>query len=216
MTEKIKSEYIRQLCNAVTIMPVLVVDEVRTAKPLAQTLLDSGISILEVTLRTPAALDVIHEMSKIPGVGVAAGTITNVDELKSAKQAGALFGITPGTTPAILDAADTENFPLLPGVAKVSEMMMALEYGYDFLKFFPAESAGGVSTLKSFSGPFPDVKFCPTGGITIDNAGDYLGLNNVMCVGGSWLAPTALINSQQWEKIGQLASEALQNLGLSQ
>jgi 2-dehydro-3-deoxyphosphogluconate aldolase/(4S)-4-hydroxy-2-oxoglutarate aldolase len=216
MTEKTNSAYIRQLCHAVTIMPVLVVDEVTTAKPLAQTLLNSGISILEVTLRTPAALEVIHEMSKIPGVVVAAGTIATVDDLKSAKQAGALFGVTPGTTHSILDAANAENFPLLPGVATVSEMMMALEFGYDFLKFFPAESAGGVNILKSFSGPFPDIKFCPTGGITIKNALDYLELKNVICVGGSWLAPTALINTGNWEKIAQLASESLQELGLSQ
>jgi len=193
-------------------MPVLVIEDVSAAKPVAQALIDSGVSILEVTLRTPAALDVISAIAEVDGAVVAAGTIITPGDLKSAKQAGAMFGVTPGLTHSILEAAIVENFPLLPGVATVSEMMLAIEYGYDFLKFFPAESAGGIPTLRSFSGPFPGIKFCPTGGINPDNACDYLALDNVMCVGGSWLAPADLVKSKQWGRISQLAETAQRSL----
>ena len=129
-----------------------------------------------------------------------------------AKQAGALFGVTPGITHSILEAAITEKFPLLPGIATITEMLMAAEYGYDFMKFFPAESAGGIATLKSFAGPFPNIKFCPTGGITINNAPKYLAQKNVKCVGGSWVAPVDLVQSGQWQQITRLAAEAQQTL----
>ena len=193
-------------------MPVLVVEDVDSAIPLAQALIRGGLNVLEVTLRTASAVDAIREMSKLEGAIVGAGTILTANDMQSVKQAGAVFGVTPGTTQTLLDAAENLELPLIPGVATASEVMKVSEQGYSFLKFFPAESSGGVNTLSSFSGPLPDIQFCPTGGITTDNAASYLELKNVICVGGSWVAPKQWVNAHQWEKIEELAKKAKNSL----
>ena len=200
------------ICSRVKLMPVLVVEDLDNAIPLAQALIRGGLNVLEVTLRTASALDAIYEMSKLEGAIVGAGTILTANDMKSVKQAGAVFGVTPGTTPTLLEAAKAEGLPLIPGVATVSEVMKACEYGYTFLKFFPAESSGGVKALSSISGPLPEIKFCPTGGITSVNASAYVNLKNVVCVGGSWVAPKELISSKQWDKIEELAKEVKHSL----
>ena len=197
-----------EICSQVKLMPVLVVDDVDSAVPLAQALIRGGLNVLEVTLRTDSALDVIHEMSKLDGAIVGAGTILTAKDMQSVKHAGGVFGVTPGTTSTLLDAAKTQGLPLIPGVATVSEVMKANQQGYTFLKFFPAESSGGAKALSSFSGPLPNIQFCPTGGITSDNASAYINLKNVICVGGSWVAPKELVNSKQWDKIEELARQA--------
>ena len=196
------------ICSQVKLMPVLVVEDIDSAIPLAQALIRGGLSVLEVTLRTSCALDAIAEMAKLEGAVVGAGTILTANDMESVKQAGAVFGVTPGTTPLLLDTAKACGLPLIPGVATASEVMKVSEQGYKFLKFFPAESSGGVNALSSFSGPLPDIQFCPTGGITSDNASAYLNLKNVICVGGSWVAPKQLVNSKQWDKIEELAKNA--------
>ena len=212
MNMKSDTENLEEICSRVKLIPVLVVDDVNDAVLLAQALIRGGLNVLEVTLRTAAALDAINEMSGLDGAIVGAGTILTANDMCSVKQAGAKFGVTPGTTAALLDAAKDQELPLIPGVSTVSEIMKVSENGYSFLKFFPAEACGGVKALSSFAGPLPNIKFCPTGGITIDNAPDYISLNNVICVGGSWVAPTELTISRQWDKIEQLAIQARKSL----
>lgn len=199
-------------CGQVKLIPVLVIDDVNDAIPLAQALIRGGLNVLEVTLRTASALDAIHEMSRIDGAIVGAGTILTANDMMSVKQAGAAFGVTPGTTQILLQAAKTQSLPLIPGVATVSEIMNVSEQGYSFLKFFPAESSGGVKALSSYAGPLPRIKFCPTGGITSENCSQYIELDNVVCVGGSWVAPEALVETKQWDKIEELAKQSRQVL----
>jgi 2-dehydro-3-deoxyphosphogluconate aldolase/(4S)-4-hydroxy-2-oxoglutarate aldolase len=161
--------------------------------------------VLEVTLRTPVALEVIRRMSEIPGSIVGAGTVLTPADVKAVKAAGASFAVSPGVTDSLLSAAEDEGLLLLPGAATVSEVMKLLERGYDTLKFFPAEAAGGVKMLKSIHGPLPDVRFCPTGGISVQTIREYLALPNVLCVGGSWLTPEDKVLAHDWAGIESIA-----------
>lgn len=208
MTHAPGTTKIDELMSIAPVIPVLVVENVADARPLCEALVAGGLPVPEVTLRTAAALDVIAEMAKVPGAHVGAGTLLTPADLKAAKDAGAVFGVSPGATPALLEAAKAENFPLLPGATSASESMVLLEQGYVRQKFFPAEPAGGAPFLKSLASPLPDIRFCPTGGIGKGNVGDYLALPNVTCVGGSWVAPSAMIGAGDWDGIRALASDA--------
>ena len=202
------SKITREICAMTPVVPVLTINDVNTARPLAQALVAGGLTTLEITLRTPAALDVISAMSEIPEAMIGAGTLLTPDDMRAAKKAGASFGVSPGATDALLAACEDEGLPLLPGAATASEAMRLLERGYDMLKFFPAEASGGISALQAIGAPLPQVSFCPTGGVNPANVEDYLSLANVICVGGSWVAPTALIDANDWGKIEALAGEA--------
>lgn len=200
----------RELCQKVPVMPVLVVDDVAQAKPLAETLVAAGLPVLEVTLRTPVALDVIRIMSEVPGSIVGAGTVLTARDVENVKAAGAEFAVSPGVTDNLLAAVRDQEMPLLPGAVTSSEVMALMDHGYDTLKFFPAEAAGGIPLLKSLGGPLPDVHFCPTGGISAQTAADYLALPNVLCVGGSWVTPKSMVAAGDWAGIGDLAQATLQ------
>ncbi|MEM9699297.1 MAG: bifunctional 4-hydroxy-2-oxoglutarate aldolase/2-dehydro-3-deoxy-phosphogluconate aldolase [Pseudomonadota bacterium] len=202
------SNDIRALCSLAPIIPVLVVEEAAQAVPLAEALVKGGLPVLEVTLRTPAALKVIREMASVPGGHVGAGTLITPDDVHAAKAAGASFGVSPGATDVLLDAAERVGLPMLPGAATASEAMLLLERGYDVLKFFPAEASGGIAALKGIGGPLPQVSFCPTGGINPDNAAHYLALPNVICAGGSWVAPAELLSEGRWDAVTSLAAKA--------
>ncbi len=199
---------IRDTCTLAPIMPVLVVRDAAHAAPLAKALIAGGLPALEVTLRTPAALDVIAAMSKISGGVVGAGTLVTPQDVRDAKAAGAAFGVSPGATDALINACLKENLPLLPGAASASEAMRLLELGYQVQKFFPAEAAGGAAALKAIGAPLPQIHFCPTGGVSLKNAKTYLNLPNVLCAGGSWVAPDALVSTKDWDAIEALAREA--------
>lgn len=202
------TQALAEVLRRAPVVPVLIVDRLEDAAPLARALVAGGLPALEVTLRTPVALDVIRAMAEIPGGVVGAGTILDIDQAKAAVAAGAKFLVSPGATPDLLDAAAGLGVPLLPGVATVSEAMMARERGLRILKFFPAGPAGGPNYLKSLASPLPDVRFCPTGGVTLDNARDYLKLPNVICVGGSWVAPADAVKSGDFARVEKLAREA--------
>ena len=204
------SRQTRALCALAPIVPVLVVDDVKTAEPLARALVAGGLPVLEVTLRTPAALDAIRAMSQVPGGHVGAGTLITPDDVRAAKAAGATFGVSPGATPELLAACEAEGLPLLPGAATASEAMALLARGYNMLKFFPAEAAGGAPALKAIGAPLPQISFCPTGGVSPQNANSYLSLPNVVCAGGSWVAPKDLVAAGDWAGIEALAYSASQ------
>jgi 2-dehydro-3-deoxyphosphogluconate aldolase / (4S)-4-hydroxy-2-oxoglutarate aldolase len=192
------------------IVPVLVIKEVADALPIAEAILQSGIKVLEVTLRTPSALEVIHEIAThLPQAVIGAGTITNAQMLKKSRDAGAKFAISPGLTKDLLKAGQAGDIALIPGISSISELMDGIDCGYDHLKFFPAEASGGVNAIKSIGGPFPDIKFCPTGGININNINDYLALANVACCGGSWLVTDEIVKNKDWSAITQLCNQAL-------
>ncbi|NQZ21968.1 MAG: bifunctional 4-hydroxy-2-oxoglutarate aldolase/2-dehydro-3-deoxy-phosphogluconate aldolase [Colwellia sp.] len=192
------------------IVPVLVIKNVEDALPIAMALLAAGIKVLEVTLRTPAALDVIKLIAKeLPEACVGAGTVTNREMLQRCEDAGAKFAISPGLTKDLLQAGNEGNIALIPGISSISEMMDGIDYGYDHLKFFPAEASGGVKAIQSIGGPFPDIRFCPTGGINLSNIGNYLALPNVACCGGSWLVTDDIVKNKDWSKITELAKQAL-------
>ena len=200
---------IAEVCGLAPVIPVLVIDDAANAAPLARALVAGGLRALEVTLRTPAALDAIREMcDAAPEAVVGAGTVLTPEDVKAAMAAGARFGVSPGWTERLLDAADREGLPMLPGVATPSEAMGAAERGLAYLKFFPAEQNGGAAVLKSWAGPLPNVQFCPTGGVSVKNATGYLSLRNVACVGGSWVAPDALVAARDWPAIERLARKA--------
>lgn len=193
------------------VVPVLVIEKVEDALPIARSLMEGGIKVLEVTLRTQAALAVIETIAKeIPDAYIGAGTVTNREQLKAVTDAGAKFAISPGLTADLLAAGREGSIPLIPGISNISDLMKANDAGYDHLKFFPAEAAGGVKTLKSIGGPFPNVVFCPTGGIGPSNYKEYLALPNVRCVGGSWVAPNDAIENKQWHELTELARKAVQ------
>ncbi|GAA7577822.1 bifunctional 4-hydroxy-2-oxoglutarate aldolase/2-dehydro-3-deoxy-phosphogluconate aldolase [Helicobacter pylori] len=195
------------------IVPVVVVESVWDAVPLAQSLIEGGIPIIEVTLRSSCALEAIELIAKnVPKMRVGAGTILNPTQLEQAQNRGAEFLISPGLTIKLLEYAKKKDMPLIPGVSSSSEVMQALELGYSALKFFPAEYCGGVKLLNAFNGPFKGVKFCPTGGISADNMRSYLDLENVLCVGGSWLTPKNLIQNKEWDKITGICKRALANI----
>ncbi|WP_299208085.1 bifunctional 4-hydroxy-2-oxoglutarate aldolase/2-dehydro-3-deoxy-phosphogluconate aldolase [uncultured Tateyamaria sp.] len=208
LTAKAAAVRAREICDLAPIVPVLVVDDVAHAQPLAEALVAGGLPALEVTLRTPAALDVIAAMSKVPGGVVGAGTLVTPDDVKAAKEAGAQFGVSPGATEALIAACEAEELPLLPGAATASEAMCLFERGYDMLKFFPAEASGGAPALKAIGAPLPQISFCPTGGVSMGNANSYLSLPNVVCAGGSWVAPKDLVTAGDWAGIEALAKEA--------
>ncbi|SEB88929.1 bifunctional 4-hydroxy-2-oxoglutarate aldolase/2-dehydro-3-deoxy-phosphogluconate aldolase [Rhodobacter sp. 24-YEA-8] len=208
MTPAEQSIAAEQICRLAPVVPVLVVEDVAQAAPLAKALVAGGLPALEVTLRTKAALDVIRAMAEIEGGVVGAGTLLTRADVKAAKAAGARFGVSPGATPALIEACEDEGLPLLPGAASASEAMALLERGYTVQKFFPAEQAGGAGFLKALSSPLPEVRFCPTGGISLKNAADYLGLPNVLCVGGSWVAPKDALAAGAWAEVTRLSAEA--------
>jgi 2-dehydro-3-deoxyphosphogluconate aldolase/(4S)-4-hydroxy-2-oxoglutarate aldolase len=192
------------------IMPVMVIDDLAKALPLADALMNGGINVLEVTLRTECALEAIALIRRErPRAVVAAGTVLNPEHAEQAVSAGAHFAVSPGLT---LELARQTSLPLLPGVATASEVMQAMEWGFTFLKFFPAVPAGGVSALKGIGGPLPQARFCPTGGIDAKNAADFLRLSNVLCVGGSWVAPSDLMAKGQWDDITALCQSSLNAL----
>ncbi len=193
------------------VVPVLVIKKLEHAVPLAKALIAGGINILEVTLRTPVALEAIELISKeLPDAMIGAGTVTNAEQLQQVTDVGAKFAISPGMTAELLAAGQAGSIALIPGISSTSDLMRARDAGYTHLKFFPAEAVGGVKAIKSIAGPFPDMVFCPTGGISLSNYHDYLALPNIHCVGGSWLAPDALMDAGDWDAITQLAKEAVE------
>lgn len=210
LTAKAASVRAKEICDLAPIIPVLVVDDVAHARPLAEALVAGGLPALEVTLRTPAALDVIAAMAEVEGGVVGAGTLVTPEDVRCAKEAGAQFGVSPGATDALIAACEAEGLPLLPGAATASEAMALYERGYDMLKFFPAEASGGAPALKAIGAPLPQISFCPTGGVSPSNAISYLSLPNVVCAGGSWVAPKDKVMAGDWAGIEALAKEAAQ------
>ncbi|MGW4533180.1 bifunctional 4-hydroxy-2-oxoglutarate aldolase/2-dehydro-3-deoxy-phosphogluconate aldolase [Nocardia sp. NPDC004340] len=191
------------------VIPVVVLEDPGHAVPVAQALLDGGIRVIEITLRTPTALSAIARVAaNVPGMTVAAGTVVTPRQAVEAAAAGAQFLVSPGATPSLLDALDATRLPYLPGVATVSEALTVLERGLTRMKFFPAESSGGTTALRALAGPLPRARFCPTGGITVATASQYLSLPNVDCVGGSWLVPDAAVQDGDWARIRALAAGA--------
>jgi len=200
---------IKEVMTTSPVMPVMVINNLEQAVPLARALVEGGLKVLEITLRTPVALDAIRRIkAEVPGAIVGAGTIINVQTLHNAIDAGAEFIVSPGVTDNLLDAALETSIPLLPGVITPSEVMRLLDKGISSMKFFPAEAAGGIPMLKSIAGPLPQVTFCPTGGVNPKNAPEYLALSNVACVGGSWMAPADLVDAGDWAEITRRAAEA--------
>ncbi|ASP22108.1 KHG/KDPG aldolase [Antarctobacter heliothermus] len=208
MTPQDASQSNEALCRLAPVIPVLVIDDASKARPLAEALVAGGLPVLEVTLRTPAALDAIREMAKVEGGIVGAGTLLTPEDVAAAIAAGAKFGVSPGATDKLLDACEAADLPLLPGIATSTEAMRLLERGYSVQKFFPAEANGGVPALKSIGAPIPQVRFCPTGGVSPANAPAYLALSNTLCVGGSWVAPKDLVAAGDWAAIEELARTA--------
>ncbi|KAJ01830.1 bifunctional 4-hydroxy-2-oxoglutarate aldolase/2-dehydro-3-deoxy-phosphogluconate aldolase [Sulfitobacter mediterraneus] len=210
LSAKDASRQTRAICELAPIVPVLVIDDPATARPLAEALIAGGLPALEVTLRTPAALEAISIMAQVPGGHVGAGTLITPEDVRAAKAAGATFGVSPGATVDLLAACADQDMPLLPGAATASEAMALLARGYDMLKFFPAEASGGAPALKAIGAPLPQISFCPTGGVSPANAESYLSLSNVICAGGSWVAPKDLVAARDWDGITQLARAASQ------
>lgn len=208
MTPQDASQQAAEICRRAPVIPVLVIDDLAHARPLAEALIAGGLPALEVTLRTPVALAAIAEMAKVPGGIVGAGTLLSPADVTAAKAAGAVFGVSPGATERLLDACEDADLPLLPGAATASEVMALYERGYSVQKFFPAEVAGGAKALKALGAPIPQVRFCPTGGVGPANVRAYLALENVICVGGSWVAPQEMMLKGDWAGITALAREA--------
>jgi 2-dehydro-3-deoxyphosphogluconate aldolase/(4S)-4-hydroxy-2-oxoglutarate aldolase len=208
MTPEHASDLTAKVCALAPVVPVLVIDDASRAEGLARALVAGGLPALEVTLRTPAALEAIREMARVPGGVVGAGTLLSPADVVAAKEAGATFGVSPGATDRLLDACEDADLPLLAGVATPSEAMRLLDRGYTVAKFFPAEINGGVAALKAIGAPIPQMRFCPTGGVSPQNAPDYLALKNVLCVGGSWVAPSDRVKAGDWEAITRLAMTA--------
>jgi 2-dehydro-3-deoxyphosphogluconate aldolase/(4S)-4-hydroxy-2-oxoglutarate aldolase len=204
-----KTEKLLSILKLQPVVPVLIVDDAKSAVPLARALVAGGLKAIEITMRTPAALEAVRAVAaEVEGAEVGAGTILNVAHWEAAVAAGSKFIVSPGTTQELLDAAADSDVPLLPGAATASEVMALREEGYQVLKFFPAEQAGGAAYLRALSSPLAGTLFCPTGGISLKNANDYLSLPNVICVGGSWVAPKELVAAGDWAGITKLAAEA--------
>lgn len=197
-----------QLMQVQPVIPVIVIDDANDATPLAEALVGSGLRVLEVTLRTDAAIEAIKRMSRVSGAIVGSGTALNTADVERSVAAGAQFVVTPGLSKTAVKAAQANNVAILPGVATATELMAGLDLGLTRFKFFPAEQAGGVAMLKALESPFGKVRFCPTGGITQATAPTYLALPNVACVGGGWLAPKALLAAKDWAGVGRLARDA--------
>ncbi|MEY2700444.1 MAG: hypothetical protein RIQ52_1199 [Pseudomonadota bacterium] len=201
---------IEKIVEVTSVMPVMVVDNIEQAVPLAQALVKGGIRVLEITLRTAGALDAVRAIrAAVPDAIVGVGTISTPAQLAASIEAGAQFGVSPGSTPTLLAAVAASGLPFLPGVATTSEVMQAMEYGFNVMKLFPAVPVGGIKLLESIGGPFPQAAFCPTGGVNPQNAVDFFRLPNVVCVGGSWLTPRAVVQAGDWEAITRLAEEAV-------
>ena len=204
-----KTEKLLSTLKLQPVVPVLIIEDAKTAVPLARALVAGGLRAIEITLRTAAALEAVRLVAReVEGAVVGAGTILNASHYAAAVDAGSQFIVSPGTTQELLDVARQSDIPLLPGAATASEVMALREEGYKVLKFFPAEQAGGAAYLKALSSPLAGTLFCPTGGISLKNAMDYLSLPNVVCVGGSWVAPKELVSAGDWAGITKLASEA--------
>jgi len=199
---------LRSVLSRAPVIPVIILDDIAAARPLAEALVAGGLPVLEVTLRTPNALKIIEEMGKVEGAIVGSGTVRNKEHLRQSVDAGCQFMVSPGAPPRLLDAAEEFSVPLLPGIGTPTEAVAAAERGYSFLKFFPAEAMGGAPVLKAFASPLPDITFCPTGGIDIAKAKTYLSLPNVICVGGSWVMPNDALQAGDYARIEQLAREA--------
>jgi 2-dehydro-3-deoxyphosphogluconate aldolase/(4S)-4-hydroxy-2-oxoglutarate aldolase len=202
------AEALRAVLTLAPVIPVIILDDVSAARPLAEALVAGGLPVLEVTLRTPHALQVIELMAKVEGAVVGSGTVRSPLQMGHSVDAGCRFMVSPGASPRLLEAAESQRIPLLPGIGTPTEAMTAAEHGYSYLKFFPAEALGGAPVLKAFASPLPDISFCPTGGIDIDKARTYLALPNVICVGGSWVMPADAIAARDWKRIEMLAREA--------
>lgn len=193
------------------VVPVVVIHNAQHAVPMCQALLEGGIDVVEITLRTPAGLAAIEAVARsVPAMHVGAGTLTRAREVSSLVNAGAAFALSPGCTPALVEAVQQAGLPFIPGVATASEAMLARDWGYTLMKCFPATQLGGVDMLKAWAGPLPDIRFCPTGGISLQNMREFLALPQVAMVGGSWLTPAGLLESGNWASITQLAKEASQ------
>lgn len=197
---------IADIMQTAPVIPVIVVDEVEHARPLARALVAGGLPVLEVTLRTPVALDAIRVMSEVDGAIVGAGTVTNQRELAEAIDAGSQFVVSPGLTEPLGKAAIREGIPFLPGIANAGDIMRGLDLGLTHFKFFPAMAAGGLPALKALAAPFGQCRFCPTGGISLANAGEWLALDPVLCVGGSWVAPRGPVNEKNVEALAREAA----------
>lgn len=213
MNPTAQSQQTRTLCNLAPVIPVIVIKDAAKAVDLARSLVSGGLPVLEVTLRSEAALDAIKAMSAVEGGQVGAGTVLTPDDAKRAKDAGAKFAVSPGLTDRLIAACEELELPLLPGAVTASEIMRAADAGFDMLKFFPAEAVGGAPALKSLAGPLPKVSFCPTGSVSPDNALSYLNLPNVVCVGGSWIVTDADVAAGNWSAIESRAriAAALRN-----
>ena len=194
--------------DAAPVIPVVVLEDASKAHDLAAALVAGGLPCIEITHRTPAAMDALAAVASVEGAIPGVGTVTTPAQMEAAKDRGARFAVSPGHTAALLDTADALSLPYLPGAATPAEMQALMERGYRNLKFFPAEAAGGVAMLKSIGGPLPQITFCPTGGINLNNARDYLALSNVACIGGSWMAPRDLVEAEAWDEIEALARGA--------
>ena len=204
------SEIAHEICLKSKVIPVLSVTEIEDAIPLAGALIEGGLNVLEVTLRTPNALTVVKEMSKVQNSIVGVGTLLNRQDVENAVEVGAKFGVSPGITDDLIAACEENGLPLLGGVSSVSEIMKMIDLGYSLLKFFPAEVSGGTLALRAIRAPLPEVSFCPTGGISANNADEYLALENVICVGGSWMATPNMIRDKKWHEIMNQANLASQ------
>ncbi|GGA64169.1 2-dehydro-3-deoxy-phosphogluconate aldolase [Nitratireductor aestuarii] len=208
---KNKTEKLLALLDGQPVIPVLKIGDVAHAVPLARALVAGGLPAIEITLRTPAALDAIRAVAKeVPEAVVGAGTILSGEDFVKAADAGSRFIVSPGSTPELLETAEKSDVPLLPGATTPSEIMVLQARGYEILKFFPAEQSGGLPFLKALASPLAAIRFCPTGGISLKNAPDYLAQPNIVCVGGSWVAPDADIEAGNWQRIEELAREASQ------
>jgi 2-dehydro-3-deoxyphosphogluconate aldolase/(4S)-4-hydroxy-2-oxoglutarate aldolase len=208
-----KQEKLAALFGRATIIPVLTIERVEDAVPLARALVAGGVRVLEVTLRTPAAIEAARAIiAEVPDAVVGIGTILTADDLARAEALGAIFGISPGATPELLKAAAASDLPFAPGITTASELMQARAHGFNLVKFFPAEPSGGIKTLRALAGPFPDARFCPTGGIGEANAATWLAEPNVVAVGGSWICPAADIRSGNWAGITAMCNRAMKAL----
>lgn len=195
------------------IVPVIAINDVKDALPLAKALSAAGVNVMEVTLRTEAALEAIKIISQeLPSMNVGAGTVTNKEELEAAIKAGSAFIFSPGISDELIKSAKDNDIALIPGVSNASEVMLAKNNNLLHCKLFPASLVGGVDILKAFSGPFSQMKFCPTGGVNLNNMNDFLSLQNVLCIGGSWIVAPSLINEQKFDEITKLARQALENI----
>ena len=213
MSAASRQQQLADIFKSATVIPVLTIERVEDAVPLARALVAGGVRVLEVTLRTPVAVDAAKAMiAEVPDAIVGIGTILNADDLARAVALGAKFGISPGATPELLQAVAASDLPFAPGIATASELMQALAAGFDIVKFFPAEQAGGIKALRALAGPFPHIRVCPTGGIGEANAATWLAEPNVVAVGGSWLCPPAEIRSGNWAGITAMCERTMKSL----